>query len=313
MGEDINWTLEIPVFTLAFIGLIINLISLLYRVVRSFTLPKLWKYSLVSIDAAHIFLGSGLLLQLVYKIVDNEKVCESIRFLLQFGLFDCVSGYLIASVILLCIYNPGKSSHLSSFHRNVFLVIFIPQKILSIILSLLPILPVSIFNQTRINAVTCFRLSQPGEKGFSFGLFEICITWLCIIVALICCIIGAVKLSKGISNRIHSASPNVWQAQLISQGRHYQKILIIEIFFWIITLLIVTGITYKSKSLSVAVLVVLGVTTVIHGIITNIGNTMWSLCCCTSSQSVEETHRKLKQLELVRLEEIGRASCKERV
>ncbi|CAG2243691.1 unnamed protein product [Mytilus edulis] len=122
--------------------------------------------------------------------------------------------------------------------------------------------------------------------------------------------IDAVKLWKGFSNRIHSASPNVWQAQLVSQGRQIQKILIIEIFVWIITLLVLTVINYKntSKSLSAsaAALILLDIATIIHGVLTNIGNSMWSICCCTSSQTIEETHRKLKQLELVRLEAPGK-------
>jgi hypothetical protein len=82
--------------------------------------------------------------------------------------------------------------------------------------------------------------------------------------------------------------------------------LIIEILFWVVVLLVVTVINYrnisKSKTESTAALITLGVATIFHGIVTNIGNSMWSICCCTSSQTVEETHRKLKQLELVRLE-----------
>jgi hypothetical protein len=80
--------------------------------------------------------------------------------------------------------------------------------------------------------------------------------------------------------------------------------LIIEILFWAVVLLVVTVINYRniSKSESTAALITLGVATIFHGIVTNIGNSMWSICCCTSSQTVEETHRKLKQLELVRLE-----------
>jgi hypothetical protein len=80
--------------------------------------------------------------------------------------------------------------------------------------------------------------------------------------------------------------------------------LIIEILFWAVVLLVVTVINYRntSKAESTAALITLGVATIFHGIVTNIGNSMWSICCCTSSQTVEETHRKLKQLELVRLE-----------
>ncbi|XP_052058306.1 uncharacterized protein LOC127698722 isoform X2 [Mytilus californianus] len=310
MSETINWTIEIPVFTLAVIGLVVNLTSLFYKLVRSFLLPKLWKYSLVSLDAAHIFLGVGLVLHLIYKITNIESICKSISFFLQFGLFDCVSGYLIAGVILLGIYNPGKSSNLTSFHRNVFLVIFIPQKVTSIILSLLPLTPVSFFNFTSVNAISCLNIEQKGENAFSYGLLLVCICWIVIFVALICCIVSAVKLWKGFSNRIHSASPNVWQAQLVSQGRQIQKILIIEILVWIITLLVLTVINYKntSKSLSASAvaLILLDIATIFHGVLTNIGNSMWSICCCTSSQTIEETHRKLKQLELVRLEAPGK-------
>jgi hypothetical protein len=80
--------------------------------------------------------------------------------------------------------------------------------------------------------------------------------------------------------------------------------LIIEILFWAVVLLVVTVINYRNtlKTESTAALITLGVATIFHGIVTNIGNSMWSICCCTSSQTVEETHRKLKQLELVRLE-----------
>jgi len=155
MAEPNNWTIEITVFTLSVIGLVVNLTSLIYKVVRPFSLPKLWKYSLVSLDTAHIFLGIGLIQYLFLKITSSEIICKLIGFFIQFGLLDCVSGYLITSIILLCIYNPGKSSDLSSFHRNVFLIISIPQKIISIILSFLPLQSATMYNN--IYSTYCYQ------------------------------------------------------------------------------------------------------------------------------------------------------------
>lgn len=300
-----NTPLEIVVLTFTSIGLAINLISLIYKVVREFYIPKLWKYSVFMLDIGHIFLGFGLILFICYQKTGIDFICSSTGFFILYGIFDSIFGFLTAGLILIFIYNPGKSSELTKFHRNVFLVIIIPQKAISIFLSSLPNLPLDYFSFTNCS-ITCLKIHQFGDTGTAYGIIVFIILWISILISTIFCIISAVKLWKGFSNRIQLSSPNIWQSQLVSQGKTLQKFLILEEVSWIVvlfvTLLVVYINTEHFQEGTWIVYTSLAVITIVHSVVSSIENIMWSACCCSNPQTVEEPHRKLKKLELVKVE-----------
>ena len=288
------------------IGLVLNLGSILHKLARQYSIPKLWKYSYLTLDFAHVFLGIGLLLFVIFKFTGSAPVCDAASFLVQFALFDCVCAFLISGIILLGIYNPGKSTKLSTFHRNVFLVIFIPQKIISIFISALPFMSINYFKRNLTYSVSCLKIGRPSEGDGAIAILVFTILWISVALAIISCIISAIKLYKRFNNRIHSSSPNVWQTQLIGHGKCLLKILISEEVLWTVTLCEANIIIY-ADFLGVShstwiVYVTLSVVTVIHSVFSYIGDTMWGSCCCFSTREVEEPHRKLKKLELVKLE-----------
>ena len=191
------------------IGLVLNLGSILHKLARQYSIPKLWKYSYLTLDFAHVFLGIGLLLFVIFKFTGSAPVCDAAGFLVQFALFDCVCAFLISGIILLGIYNPGKSTKLSTFHRNVFLVIFIPQKIISIFISALPFMSINYFKRNLTYSVSCLKIGRPSEGDGAIAILVFTILWISVALAIISCIISAIKLYKRFNNRIHSSSPNV--------------------------------------------------------------------------------------------------------
>ncbi|XP_033735411.1 LOW QUALITY PROTEIN: uncharacterized protein LOC117323959 [Pecten maximus] len=302
--------LELVLLTLALVGFTANLITLLYKVSREFALPKLWKYAILTIDIAHLFVGVGLLLFYVFQQNNSSEFCSAAGFFVQFGIFDSVCGYLTAGIILLGIYNPGKSSQISSFHRNVFLVVVIPQKVISILLSILPVIPIEFFTTKVSNTVTCFKISKPGENGDKFGILIFFIIWITLTLATVTFVISAVKNWKGFNNRIHSASPNVWQTQLLQHGKTLLKFLLFEDGLWLVVLVIVTSVVYSGgeddQSATWTLYLTLGVVTILHWVVSVVQCAMWTSCCCKSSTAVEETHRKLKRLDLIKIEAPGK-------
>lgn len=301
-----NQVLDLVVLTLSLVGLAANLLSVLYKIAQEFSIPKLWKYSLITIDVGHLFLGVGLMLFYVFQKTNAEKVCTVTAFFIQFGIFDCVCGYLTSGIILLGIYNPGKSSQISSFHRNVFLVVVIPQKVISLLLSILPLVPIEFFTSLSSSTVKCYKVSRPGDTGDKFGILTFFIIWITLTLATITFVISAIKNWKGFNNRIHAASPNVWQAQLVQNGKSLLKLLLTEDVLWFVTLIVVTTAVYNGaendESATWTVYITLSLVTVFHWVISVIQCTMWTYCCCRSSTAIEETHRKLKRLDLIKIE-----------
>ncbi|XP_061173163.1 uncharacterized protein LOC133182364 [Saccostrea echinata] len=310
MGDTHNTPLAFIVLVCSLLGLINNLVSIFYKQKKQFSLPKLWKYAYLSIDLGHVFLGVGLILSISFKLSGSEPVCSASGFLLVFGVFDCVCGFLTAGIILFGIYNPGKASQISTFHRNVFLVITIPEKIISAFLSALPFTPLGSGLSPSLFAISCVRISQPKEEGGTLGVVNFVVLWLSLLIAFFTCVISAIKLWKGFSNRIHSSTVNVWQSQLVIEGKRFQKVLLCELTLWIIVLFLCNFATYyDSGNLASAtwiVLLSLSIITIFHGVCSQVGNSMWSICCCGSNRDVEEPHHKLKRLELIKVEEPGR-------
>ena len=302
--ESSDSFVEYLVVCITAIGQAANLISIVYKCTREFDIPKLWKLALLTIDFAYLFLGVGHILFYIYLKTELDGLCKAAGFFVQFGIFDVVCGYLTAGIILLGIYNPGKSTKLSAFHKGVFLVLIIPQKVIALILSILPTVPIAYFTDSVTQAVACYKISRSGESADKFGYLIWFIIWVSVLVAILTVIIGLLKHCKGLNNRIHAASPNVWQTQVVSQGKVIQRFLLVEDVVLIAVILLCCGAVYTGSTDDGTWIfyISLAASSLFHGLVGTVQGIMWTSCCCKKSTAVDNTHRKLKRLDLVKID-----------
>ena len=299
-------TLGLVILCISVIAVTINILSALLKLCKEFQNPKLWKYSLLYQDVAHIILGSGLILFAVYSQVEITTLCYITGSFIVFGLFLCFFSFLTTAVILLAVQNPGKSSTLSTFHRNIVLVVIAPEVIVGGVLAFIPYVGTSFFDTSTPYRINCLPIPTTEQQGSEFGALLIALWWVILASASVCDVIVALKLWK-FYNRVTSAQDNVWQTQLINQGKGILKLLLTVHIIWILSLLLTTVVVYVESSVlendaSWIVMTTLAVSSVLHGVFSNVGNTMWSSCCCRASNAVQEPHRKLKKLELIKVE-----------
>lgn len=297
-------SLVVFIITITIISIICNVVSVVLKLCKDFTNPKLWKYSLLYQDVAYICLSIGLLLFCVNLYVDVKIVCDVTGFFLLFGIIECLLSYITTGIILLSIQNPGKSSHLSGFHRNVCIVIVTPEIIIGATLSVLPYISDRLFN-THFDFV-CFPIRDHGQHGSAYGILLVVLWWLILIGVIVSDVIIVLKLWK-FNNRINSAHNNVWQDQLIEQGKTLVKITVIEHIVTCISVLIVTLSLYLETDIVKTnnrwlVMTSLALSAIIHGFLSNVGDVMWTSCCCRDTSVVKEQHRKLKKLELLKID-----------
>lgn len=309
-----NDSVEIVIFVISIIAIILNLISIVFKLCKDFTNPKLWKYALLYQDIAFICLSAGLLQFCVNLFVDVKQLCDATGFSLLFGIFQCLLSYLTTGVILLSIQNPGKSSSISSFHRNLFIVIVLPEIVIGATLSFLPYVSDKLFNTDVDFDVACFPIRDHGKQGSSYGTLIVVLWWLILVAVVTSDVILVLKLWK-FHNRVNSAQNNVWQTQRIYQGKTLVKLSIFEHILLLLLILITTVSIYTDLSFFKSnntwiVMTSLAVSAILHGILSNIGDVMWTTCCCRDNSAVKEPHRKLKKLELLQVEAPGKLRMK---
>lgn len=299
-------SLGIAVFVLTGIAIILIITSILIKLFRNFETPKLWKFSWLYQDIANFVLCLGLVFFAVYTEKPKKTLCDTTGFLLLYGIFLVLLSHLSACVILLCIQNPGKSTYLSKFHRNVVIIITTPQIIFGSLLSLLPYVSKALFNTDVIFDVICFPIIHNAETGSTYGIVLIVFFWIILLATFVCDVISVLKLWK-FYNRVNSAHNNVWQSQLLSQGKSVIKSAIVEHIICFVLVLIIT-VTIYLESTELAnnrtwiVMTSLAVSAIVRGVLSNISDVMWASCCCRDSGAVKEPHRKLKKLELLKIE-----------
>lgn len=299
-------SIGIVVFIITCIALIFNVVSVVLKLCKEFTNPKLWRYSLLYQDVAYLCLSIGLLLFCVNLYVDVKIVCDVTGFFLLFGIVQCLLSYITTGIILLSIQHPGKSSHLSGFHRNVCIVIVTPAILIGAILSVLPYISDRLFNTHIELEVVCLPIRDHGHQGAAYGTLLVVLWWLILIGVIISDVIIVLKLWK-FNNRINSAQNNVWQDQLIDQGKTLVKITVIEHIVTFISILTITVSLYLDSDIvrnnnTWLVVTSLALSAIVHGCLSNVGDVMWTSCCCRDTSVVKEPHRKLKKLELLKIE-----------
>jgi hypothetical protein len=301
-----NDSIGIVLFVLAIIAVISNVLSVVLKLFKDFTNPKLWKYSLIYQDLANSCLSVGLVLFFIHQHVDESSVCDAAGFFLIFGITQCLLSYITTGIILLSIQNPGKSSSISNFHRNIVIVIVSPEVVLGCVLSCLPYVSDELYDKNLPYDISCFPIRDHGKQGAAYGTLLIVIWWLIIIALCVCDVIIVLKLWK-FNNRINTAQNNVWQAQLITQGKVLVIACVIEhvinvLVIFTTTLAIYVNVGAFTNNKTWMVVTSLVVSVIVHSVVSNICNMMWTSCCCRDNSAVKEPHRKLKKLELINIE-----------
>lgn len=306
MMAEYNDSITVVLFLSSGIAVLCNFVSVGVKLCKEFAHPKLWKYSLLYQNLASVCLAVGLLLFSVNLNVNDKTVCSATGFFLLFGIIQGLFSHLTTSIILLSIQNPGKPSSISYFHRNICIVIVVPEIILGGLLSFLPFVSNGIFNRGVDYDVECFPVRDHGKQGAAYGTILVVLWWLTLTATVVCDIIIILKLWK-YNNRISTAQNNVWQTQLIIQGKSLVKFLVLEhlVIFAVLlatTLSVYLGPDIFKNSATWVVMVTLAVWAFIHGVLSSIGDIMWTTCCCHDNSAVKEPHRKLKKLELLKIE-----------
>ncbi|WAR19649.1 hypothetical protein MAR_001487 [Mya arenaria] len=307
-------TLTVVLFLISSFALVLNILSSIVKLCRDFSNPKLWRYSLLYQNIAYCFLSIGLIALCAFLYFDVKQLCDTAGFCLLFGLFQTSLAYLTTGIILLSIQNPGKPSSLTKFHRNVVIVIIAPEVVIGAVIASLPFVSSALFDTNDDFDVTCFPVRDHGQQGAAFGTLLVAIWWIILAAIIICDIILVLKLWK-FNNRVNSAQNNVWQSQLIAQGKTLIKVLLIDHIAFVLVILSITvaiyvDLTFFKVNQTWIVTTSLALTSTLHGVLSNVTDVMWTACCCRYGGVVKEPHRKLKKLELMKIEAPGKLRMK---
>ncbi|KAK6180858.1 hypothetical protein SNE40_008834 [Patella caerulea] len=312
--DDSTQTLNVITGLLTVLGIIGNLLSLLLKVCLKFVIPPTWKTAIFLGDVANVFLGIGLSLFLSHASNQSLGVCNAAGFFMLFAILDCLTAGLLSVVILQYIQNPVKISHFSNYSKGLMFILIIPPKLIAICIAFLPHIPVNYFNTSFSYSISCFPLREAGVTGSEFGAIVFVLLWIILAVSVGLCISCAFKLWRSSLGRIHASSPDLWQTQLLGQGKTFQKFLLLEQTIWVISLFLLTLILYTNTTHLLVpqwiVFVTLSVVTTLHCIFSHLQTALWSTLCCSANRKSKEPYQRLKKLQLIRVEETSKLRMK---
>ena len=304
--EESTGALGSVMITFTVIGILANMISIAAKLFLRFALPNTWKYIIVFLDTSHLSLGLGLALLLIYVNNGVTNFCHGAGFFMLFGLLDTMFAYFLSSVILMFIQNPERLSGYSTYTKWPIPTMLVPQKIICIILSFIPLLPISYFELQTPFPIACFPLQNANTTGAGYGAVIVVLFWMMVISSMVMSLVCALRLWKSAKGRIHASSPNIWQLMMLGQGKTFQKFLLMEQMIWIVVLFMVTIVLYTNSAKRVVpqwiIIIAFSVLITLHAIFSNIQTILWSTLCCKTKQQAKEPHQKLKKLELLKIE-----------
>ncbi|XP_046364769.2 uncharacterized protein LOC124140967 [Haliotis rufescens] len=297
------------------VGVVLNFASALVKLLLKFAMPHTWKLSCLLLDVSHFILGLGLALLLCYIRFQAESLCKAAGFFLMVGVLDSVSVYLISNVIILFVQYPEKLSGYSHYPKWTIPAMLVPEKAFTLLLALFPFLPIHYFNDNDDPyVITCLPVRETNAKGAGYGAALMFISWIVLSIAVIVCMVTTFRLWKSSGGRIHASSPNIWQMMMLSQGKTYQRFLLLEQLVWMVVLFMTTVIIYTNTSRLLVpqwiAVVALSVSTFFHAVLSNIVTILWSTLCCRTKQQTKEPYQKLKKLELLKIEAPGKLRMK---
>ncbi|XP_041353087.1 uncharacterized protein LOC121371340 [Gigantopelta aegis] len=313
LGESTGALVSVMI-TLTAIGTLANMISIAAKLLLKFALPDTWKYIIALLDISHLFLGLGLALLLTYVNNGINNFCHSAGFFILFGVLDTLFTYFLSAIILMFIQNPERLSGYSSYRKWPIPTLIIPQKIIFIFLSFIPLLPMTYFEHQTPFPIACFPLQNANTSGAGYGAVIVVLFWMMVISSMVLSLVCALRLWKSAKGRIHASSPNIWQLMMLGQGKTFQKFLLLEQMIWIVVLFMVTIVLYTNSAKRVVpqwiIIIAFSVLITLHAIFSNIQTILWSTLCCKTKQQAKEPHQKLKKLELLKIEGPGKLRMK---
>ncbi|XP_076442491.1 uncharacterized protein LOC143281259 [Babylonia areolata] len=312
--EDHGQPVEIALLALTAFSMVATLVFLFTRFLTNYVVPEAWRLSLILQDVSHLALGSGLVFLLAYVGTGVRGLCSAAGFFLLLGLLDSACMLALTTVSLLFLQNPGKLGQLSTFRKAWVLAVVVPEKVLVLVLALVPVTPVDYFDTDSPYPVACFPVRQEGGKGAAFGAILFFILWLLEVLGLVLTVLCGFRLWKTHNSRIHASSPNLWQTEKIGQGRSLQRMTLVEQLALLAVTLVLTVVLYTNSAeeltpqwvvmLSVAVLGLL------HAGLCGLQMVLWSSACCgccqAQQQKSKEPYQRLKKLELIKVEGPGK-------
>ncbi|XP_059178981.1 uncharacterized protein LOC131958123 [Physella acuta] len=314
LSSDSDPALNVTLTVAASLALIGCVSSLATKAVFRYIIPTAWKCCLLCLDLAALSLALGLLLTSCHVGGASIQTCQAAGFFTLFGLIDLVSCLTLTGITFLLIQNPSKMSHLSTFRWKVFLAIVLPQKLVTLMLAVLPVSPIDYFDQTTPYPLACFPIRQEGGKGSTFGAILFFILWGILAIAVTLGVVVAVKFWAGPGTRVHASSPSLWQMQKMEQGRSYHKFTLVEIVLAVVLMFVVTVVVYSNREFApapqwVALLSLAGLV-LVHVAMATVQLSSWSGLCCDRTEQKKEPHHRLKQLELIKTEGPGKLRLK---
>ncbi|XP_036363744.1 uncharacterized protein LOC115217889 [Octopus sinensis] len=299
-------------FIFSSIGALMCFISLVYKLCKGISLPKLWKYSICLLDTSALFFGIGLVMHLCILVLNGTTpkfLVLASSSLMLFGYMDGLCSFITFQTILLFVQNPRKISSTSSHQLGSSIIVLTGIKLACLLLSILPVIPKQ--DQLKPSRSNLFPLYDPKESGGTYTSLLVICFWIVIVTTFIFSIIGLVKSQKK-NSLVHDSSEDV-HVSVISQGQLLHKILLVEQCIYTIVSIMITRLLFR-QSVSQTTnndhdtsIITVSIYLTLHGIFTNLGNFLWMKKeCCGKPSDISQESRQLKRLELLRTEHSGK-------
>lgn len=295
-------------------GIMSCFLSLLFKLSKGLPIPKLWKYSICLLDSSALFLGIGLIIHLVVLIQQGTAprfLILASASLMLFGYMDGLCSFLTFQTILLFVQNPRKVTSTTNYQLGSSIIVFTGIKLACLLLSVLPVIPNG--DYFNVTFYSLLPLHWPEEHGGTYSVLLVICFWLVIFATFAFSIIGMIK-SQRFTSLVNSATEDVWQISAIGQGRLLHQLLLFQQFVYMIVSILITKVLFRSRHQHEldnvdrhVAMVTISLHILIHGIVSNTENVVWTKnTCCRNQNGVSQDSRRLKRLELLRMEHPGK-------
>ena len=297
-------------FIFTSLGIMSCFISLLFKLSKGLPIPKLWKYSICLLDSSALFFGIGLIMHLIVLIQQGTAprfLTLASSSLMLFGYLDGLCSFLTFQTILLFVQNPRKVTSTTNYQLGSSIIVFTGIKLACLLLSVLPVIPNG--DYFNVTFYSLLPLHWPEEHGGTYSVLLVICFWLVIFATFVFSLIGVIKTQR-FTSLVNSATEDVWQISAIGQGRLLHRFLLFEQSVYMVVSILITKVLFRSRhqhKLDNAdrhvAMVMISLYLFIHGIVTNVENVVWTKnTCCKNQKGVSQESRRLKRLELLRME-----------
>lgn len=265
-------------------------------------------------DSSALFLGIGLIMHLIVLLHQGAAprfLTLASASLMLFGYMDGLCSFLTFQTILLFVQNPRKVTSTTNYQLGSSIIVFTGIKLACLLLSVLPVIPNG--DYFNVTFYSLLPLHWPEEHGGTYSVLLVICFWLVIFATFVFSLVGVIR-SQRFTNLVNSATEDVWQISAIGQGRLLHRLLLFEQFLYMVVSILITKVLFRSRHQQEldnfdrhVAMVMISLYIFIHGIVTNVENIIWiKNTCCNKQNVVSQESRRLKRLELLRMEHRGK-------